>query len=100
MAENVTVPAGALTWIRPSDEKSAIPNLTNLGKRIDRHAKKGDFLSAAILARRVLCTEVEDYGMQHHETIATMRQLAWFLSHYPKFKEEEEALLVLAQCPE
>lgn len=91
------IPAGALTWILPSDETTnAIPNYDDLGERIDIHARSGDYLSAAILARRVLCIEVEAHGMQHAETRMTMRQLAWFLSHHPKFKADEEALLALA----
>jgi hypothetical protein len=96
-AASSIIPAGALTWIRPADETSVVPNNDDLGERIDAHARAGDYMSAAILARRVLCIEAATHGMRHEETKATMRQLARFLSHYPKFKEEEEALIALVQ---
>lgn len=88
------LPAAVLTWIKPSDENTPYPNYDNIDERIDRHACNGDFLSAAVLARRVLCTEVETYGLQHPETKLTIRQLAMFLKR-ANHNEDADALLAL-----
>jgi hypothetical protein len=90
------LPGAVLTWIKPSDESSPYPNYDNLDDRIDLHARNGDFLSAAVLARRVLCTEVEKHGLHHHETQLTIRQLAVFLKKANHaYEEDANALLAL-----
>lgn len=45
---------------------------------MNAYTSKGDFLSAAILARRVLCGD-----MNHEEIQMTLRQLVNFLSYLP-----------------